>query len=432
VVAVSLKKPVTLVSDIKKFPVRDAETGRRVILQIYDPKRVSQTRGITRFAPIRNVTGMFDDLFFAKLVQAQVVSSFGFIRQRSDPFTGGSPAQHGAQTTETQDDGTTRTVEGISPGMELTAPPGETINPFSPNVPNPEFFEHALMILTFIAVNLDIPVQVLLLDPRQTNFSGWRGAMDQAKRGFRRIQGRLARQWVRPVYQWKVLQWLAEDGELRALADQPDVEPLRLRCNLPGFPYIEPHKDAQGDSLRIQKVLTSPRRVARERGADYEELAAESVADRGLLIRLAIELAAQINKDNPEASVNWREIANFDLKAMPQGKSAGRGKAMEDIARGVRAGVPIATSEARLALALPAEAPADQTLLRFNDQDVLAYHIEGGVLTINETRKRLGLPEVPWGDVPVRREGIKIASTKGPQEGAEDEEEEDEESEDGR
>ena len=41
--------------------------------------------------------------------------------------------------------------------MELFGFPGESLKGFSPNVPNPEFFQHAKLILTILASNLDLP-----------------------------------------------------------------------------------------------------------------------------------------------------------------------------------------------------------------------------------------------------------------------------------
>lgn len=44
-------------------------------------------------------------------------------------------------------------------------------------------------------------------------------------------------------------------------------------------------------------------------------------------------------------------------------------------------------------------APADgETPLRFDDANFYQYHLQFGVLTINEVRARLGLAPVPWGD----------------------------------
>lgn len=43
----------------------------------------------------------------------------------------------------------------------------------------------------------------------------------------------------------------------------------------------------------------------------------------------------------------------------------------------------------------------DEPFLSHDDQDVFQYHMQFGVLTINEARYRLGLPPVPWGEAPV-------------------------------
>jgi len=77
--------------------------------------------------------------------------------------------------------------------------------------------------------------------------------------------------------------------------------------------------------------------------------------------------------------------------------------------------------EARTALGLSDE-PPDDKLLRFNDQDVLQYHIESGVLTINEVREVLGLSKVDWGDVPVRKAGVTPVNISGSNQEADEEE----------
>ena len=60
------------------------------------------------------------------LVRAQVSACFAILRQRDPDFRGpGTSDQYGAQTTESLSDGSTRTVEGIAPGMEIRGDPGD-------------------------------------------------------------------------------------------------------------------------------------------------------------------------------------------------------------------------------------------------------------------------------------------------------------------
>lgn len=63
-------------------------------------------------------------------------------------------------------------------------------------------------------------------------------------------------------------------------------------------------------------------------------------------------------------------------------------------------GVPIPLSHFREHYKRPAPRD-DEPFLSHDDQDVFQYHMQFGVLTINEARYRLGLPPVPWGEAPV-------------------------------
>jgi lambda family phage portal protein len=297
------------VSDIQAFPARDTN-GFKQVFHTYFPKRLSQTRGISALAPIFDPVGMHDDTQFAHMLAAQVASCITFFRQRSMDFTGATaPAATGAAETETLVDGNTRIVQGIAPGMEIVGAPGETLSGFSPNIPNPEWFPHQMMILTIIAVNLGLPVAVLLLDPTKTNFSGWRGAIDQARIGFKEIQRHFTAQFHRNVYLFKMRQWIAEDAVLRNAAAKIGAVIFKHRWNSPTWPYIEPEKDVRTDSIRLDYCLTSPRRLHAERGNEWSEIVSEAVQDNALAVQIAKQSAIEINKKfDDDDPVGWREL----------------------------------------------------------------------------------------------------------------------------
>ncbi|MFQ5493773.1 MAG: phage portal protein [Phycisphaerae bacterium] len=396
-------------TDMRRIAARSAD-GSRQVFHIYNPKRFTQSRGVSALAPIVFPVGMHDDLQFANLLRAQVAACYAVFRERDAEFGGrGDEDRRGSQTVDTFADGSSRTLEGISPGMEIVGSPGEKLVGFSPNIPNPEFFQHASLILSIIAINLGLPVQVLLLDPTRTNFSGWRGAIDQARIGFREIQDWMVAKFYRPVYLWKLSQWVQDDVDgLRTDATRLDGtggDVMGHRWGRPTWPYIEPLKDAQADTLRIKSGLISPRRMHAERGRDYNEVFRELIEDRSLLISAAIEEAQRINARNPEAAVDWRELAGFDSKGR---KPENKRRVMEEIARGVRSGVPIAESEARVALGLPPEPPDGEDLLRFNDQDILQFHIENAMVKRSQVKERLNLPVEPEDDVYILRSGLEV------------------------
>jgi capsid protein len=297
--------------------VRD-ENGDRMLFHVYNPRRVNQTRGVTALAPIFSVAGMFEDINFAKLVQQQVVSCFAIFRKRN-AIAGGGPLPstdgYGLPQTESTGQGT-RYIENIGPGMEIIGAEGEELQGFSPNVPNAEFFTHVKLMLQIIGVNLGLPLCLVLMDGSETNFSGWRGAVDEARKGFKTNQTNLQNRLHRPVYEFKLRQWIAEDRALQAAAKASGVDIFGHRWNAPTWQYIDPVSDAQGDALRIQNALTSPRRLHAEGGRDWEEIADEIVSDMSYAIVKAKQRAVAINSQfQDNAPVHWRELISLPMPA---------------------------------------------------------------------------------------------------------------------
>ena len=308
--------PQGVVSKTAGFTAVDAydADGNRQVFHIYDPKRVTQTRGVSAMVPIFDCLGMFEDINFAKLVQQQIVSCFAIFRERDAGWNGPQAAPIGPTSTEARSDGSVSTIEGIAPGLMLNGAPGEKLHGFSPNVPNSEFFQHVKLILTLCSINLGLPLCLALLDASETNFSGFRGALDQAKIRWKANQNNLKTQFHTPIYRWKLRQWMAEDDNFRARMERKNVNPFGHVWNVPSWPYIEPNKDAQADITRLKGGLTSPRRLHAEKGCDSDQIARETVADNAYAIREAKREAAAINSEFQDNNpVHWRELISLPL-----------------------------------------------------------------------------------------------------------------------
>jgi len=237
---------------------------------------------------------------------------------RSQQFNpqGDSPPSvdgYGESSTEATESGT-RYIEGVSPGMEIIGAPGEALEGFSPNVPGGQFFEHTRLLLQIIGVNLGLPLCLVLMDGSETNFSGWRGAVDEARKGWKCNQLNLISRFHTPVWKWKVRQLMDMDPALSAAAERSDVNIFGHKWNPPAWRYIEPLTDAQGDSWRIQNALTSPRRLHAERGAEWEEVADEIVTDNATAIIAAKKQAMEINQQLDDGQpVHWRELISLPM-----------------------------------------------------------------------------------------------------------------------
>jgi lambda family phage portal protein len=298
--------------------VRDSN-GRRQLFHVYNPKRVMQTRGVTQIAPVFSYAGMLEDINFAKLVQQQVVSCFAVFRKLAAGTNGGLPGVGYGNASTEQTQAGTRQIEGISPGMEIIGQPGEELQGFSPNVPNSEYFQQVKLILQVLGVNFGLPLCLVLMDGSETNFSGWRGAVDEARKGFVADQLNLVRRLHKPAYEWWLSRLIEEDSELRNWVDKPKINIYGHNWNLPTWSYIEPVADAEGDATQLRNALTSPRRLHNARGGDWEETAEEIIEDNLYAISRAAEKATEFNAANPtSAPLSWRDLIPL---VMPAGQT---------------------------------------------------------------------------------------------------------------
>ena len=204
-------------------------------------------------------------------------------------------------------------LPGVGPAMEVTGQPGEKLHMDSANVPNAEFFEHAKMMIRIIGVNIGMSFFLVMLDGSDSTFHGYRGAVDEARRGFRGNQNTLKKQLHCPVYHREVRGWMAEDVAIRNAAKRSRVNIFGHEWNCPTWKYVEPVKDAQGDTIRLQNSLTSPRRLHGEHTQDWEDIATESIEDNAFAIVTAKKQAAAINKKYPTNPLTWRDLISLPM-----------------------------------------------------------------------------------------------------------------------
>jgi capsid protein len=236
------------------------------------------------------------------------------LRNRTLGWRGPATEPTGEVSQQLLADGSTRQLEGLSPGMEILSAPGETLSGFSPSVVNADFVSHVRLILQLIGINLGLPLVMVLMDASETNFSGWRGAVDEARRHFRRNQRHLICKFHTPVYQWKVRQWLAEDSALARAAKRSKIDIFGHRWNRPGWPYIDPLKDVGADLLEESNGLISPRRLHARKGAEFKDIWRETIEDNSARIAAAMAATILLNKKAPPGQeVHWREVASLPL-----------------------------------------------------------------------------------------------------------------------
>ena len=301
---------VKYVNQIVPMAARD-KNGLKLVTHSYVPKRVSLTRGISWLAPIADTAAMRGDIEFAALVKQQVSACFAIFRERTEFWRKGKNEIKGAQSAEYLSDGGTRLNEQVSPGMEIQGDPGEKLTGFSPTIPNPGFTEHMYLTSQIIAINLCLPMHVLMMDPTKTNFSGWRGAVNEAQKMWREHRRLITYQFYDPIYKWKLAQWISKDAAIRSAFKRLGKKLFLHQFNAPVTPYIQPEIEAKADRERLDGNLASPRQIQGERGREYQTVIDETIEDRGYAIRKAMEAAIEINSDpklKEAGRVDWHEL----------------------------------------------------------------------------------------------------------------------------
>jgi hypothetical protein len=117
--------------------------------------------------------------------------------------------------------------------------------------------------------------------------------------------------------------------------------------------------------------------------AETGELAGENREELRRLVMPVVSISPSLPEAEAETLSNWQQkTTNF----------------MARIEEAIDFYSPSATDEERGNLARAWRIKNDPT---YGMTPIEQYHVENGLLTVNEVRLRIGLPEVPWGDVSV-------------------------------
>lgn len=302
---VSPWRVVQRVGDMQRVAARRAD-GTRQVLHVVCPARPSQRRGVPLISPASDTVGMLDDLQFVRLVREQVTSMIALIHERAPspaPEPGGdSEPTKGEQTVEDLGKAS-RLVETIGPAMEVFGEPGEKITAFSAPPDGGTYVPYSRLLMMMLANNLDLPLAVLLLDSSASNFSGWNGAVREARKSWRKWQRRMIQRLHRPIWRWRMRQEAGVNTRMRKLMEAlPASQAYRCDWSPTPWPYVDQLKDGQADALQESRGLNSMRRLLAARQLDIETVQDEIIDDRARFVARCMAKADEIGCD-------WRDLA---------------------------------------------------------------------------------------------------------------------------
>lgn len=264
--------------------------------------RISQTRGMPLMVPSFPMFHRINDVCDSEAVAWQLLSRLAVAINRKD-------AAELADLTSTAGDDTTppsmaSRYHDIGDAIIFNGEPGETVQGIERTLPGADFPESIKAFMRLLGLPIGFPLELMLLDWSNTNYSSARAALLQAYRMLTRWQRMLMRSFHTPVYEWKVKQWV-EAGLIR-----PSDDVLEHDWFPPPFPWIEPLKDAEANALLVDRGYSTYAEVLKGQNRDRVDM----IDQRALEIREAIATAKAIEEETGE-KVPWQLFAGYEAAA---------------------------------------------------------------------------------------------------------------------
>jgi len=272
------------------------------ILHLYDPERISQTRGITWFHPCMVELRMLGGYVEAELVAARTgAAKMGFLKY-TDTSTFVEPNPDAKYRIEAQ------------PGVIETLPPGLDFEPWNPDHPASAFTMFVKAMLRFVASSLGVSYNALASDLEGVNYSSIRSGMLVERDQWKMLQSFMKEQMLQPIFeQWMSLALLS--GSL-VLDSRDPSRFLAGKWEPRGWMWVDPLKDVQSSILAIGAGLDSRDRIIAEQGGDvaevFEQLAEEKELAKGYGLELEISAKPPVVNKGPKDTVTEENQPNAD------------------------------------------------------------------------------------------------------------------------
>lgn len=258
---------------------RETSWGRRRVIHAYEEKRVNQTRGISRFAPVVERFKMLDRYdqseLQAALLNAVLAAALESPMDSELLFDAISEKSLGEYQDMRSDYHREKklTVNG------LTVPavfPGEKLVFHTPARPNVAFAEFERACLRNISAAMGITYEQLTSDWSQVNYSSARAAIMEVWKTLYSDRVLFADNFATPIMQL----WMEEEinaGNIELPAGAPDFYEmpgayLSVKWIGTGRGYVDPEKEAKGANMRINTGISTLEDECGEQGKDYEEV----------------------------------------------------------------------------------------------------------------------------------------------------------------
>lgn len=229
--------------------------------------RASQTRGVSRLAPIIEEIKDLSEYQSSERIAARLAASFGiFIKTQNyaDSYAsmGGRP--------DDQDDERFEINDAIAPGRIQELPPGYEVQTAKSDRPGNTYEPYVRTSLKGQSVGFGLRYGNYSHDYTESSYASERSAALDERRGWQGQQFFLNSRFNTPIAK-KWLNTMHGCGMLDGLRP----EDVTVAWQNPGWPWVDPTKDAKAAEMELAMRTTTRRRICAAKGYDYDEIEAE-------------------------------------------------------------------------------------------------------------------------------------------------------------
>jgi len=283
----------------------DLAKGRDVaandFLYVTNTERPSQTRGVppcqSAFAMLHRINDVCDSEAIAWQILSKIAVSV--TREDGSTFGVGESIRDPNKTSDTSGDLTIRLTE-LDSALIFHGEPGDKIAGVERNIPGQNFTESLRTFLRLLGLPLGLPLELILLDWTQSNYSQSRAVLEQAYTTFEGWQSLIEDFFYRPLFEWKVRQWVA-DGELSEREDIYEHEWIK-----PTFPWIDQLKETEAYGAKVDRGYATHAQVCKSLNSERDDI----VNTREKEVKDAIARSAAIKKETG-IDVPWQIFAGM-------------------------------------------------------------------------------------------------------------------------
>ncbi len=230
------------------------------IKHIFHRRRASQTRGVSWLSAIIIEMRDFNEYQSNERIAARLMSAFGAFIESPYP-----EHQQANPLFSDNEDSTGDVPTYLEPGRIDTLPPGTNIKSVQYNRPGDTYEPFTKTSLKGASTGSGMSYENFSNDYEGATYSSARQAVLEERRGYRKLQAFLNRQ----LNEWVWQSWLDFASIAQLLGGIGNDVPVSWQN--PGWPWIDPQKDAKGAQLELEMKTTSRTKIAADRGDDWLE-----------------------------------------------------------------------------------------------------------------------------------------------------------------